>query len=286
MRKSLLIITLLIFAVSAHAQQSAQQAGEPLLSKRGQEILPEAGDFGLGFDAVPFLEYLGNIFNGTQNNSIEADFPGITQQVFGKYFLTDDMAVRGRLRVEQDRITNRNRVILDNQPIPDPDVEVTDEWVESSTDVRLGGGVELRRGPGRVVGVFGGEISILYSRTKIKYDYGNPITESNQAPTSTFGGVVGGRFERIQEEKFDRQLGVGVNGFAGVEYFVAPNMSVGAEFTLGLDFIKTYRDQDKFEFWDTASSSVQTRTTVEEGGNTMSFATGNYGGSINLLFYF
>lgn len=292
MRKPLLFLLLLLFAASAsYAQQTEQDPDqldpdEPITSKRGQRILPERGDFALGFDAVPFLEYVGNIFNGTANNTVGAEFPGVDQQVFGKYFLTDEMAARGRLAVEQDRETNRNRVILDNQPIPDPDVEVTDEWIENTTDVTLGGGVEFRKGLGRVVGVFGGEVSVMYSRTKISYDYGNPITESNQAPTSTFGAVVNGRFERIKEQVFNRALGAGITGFAGVEYFIAPKMSVGAEFTLGFEFMKMYRGQNTIEFWDPVSSSVQTRKSVAAGGNSMTLETGNAGGSINLMFYF
>lgn len=283
---------LLLFAISAsHAQQTQQDPDqldpdEPITSKRGQTILPEMGDYALGFDAVPFLEYLGNIFNGTNNNTVGADFPGMNQQVFGKYFLRSNMAVRGRLAVDQERVVDRNRVILDNQPIPDPDVEVTDEWIENSTDVSIGGGVEYRKGLGRVVGVFGGEVSLMYRRTKIKYDYGNPITEGNQAPTSTFGAVVGGRFERIVEETFNRELGAGITGFAGVEYFVAPKMSIGAEFTLGLEFMKMYRGEDKFEFWNAATSSVETRSSVAAGGSELTVETGNAGGSINLMFYF
>lgn len=291
MRKSLLTLLLLFFAISAYAQQTEQDPAdldpdEPITSKRGQTILPEAGDYGLGFDAVPFLEFIGNIFNGTTNNSVGAEFPVMDGQVFGKYFLNNNMAIRGRLRVEQERITDRNRVILDNQAVPDPDVEVTDEWIENSVDGSIGGGIEFRKGLGRVVGVFGGEVSFLYSRTKITYDYGNPITEGNPAPTSTFGGVVNGRFERIKEQTFNRELGVGVNGFAGVEYFVGPKMSIGAEFTLGFEFMKMYRGQSTFEFWNVATSSVETRNSVAAGGNSMTVETGNYGGSINLMFYF
>jgi hypothetical protein len=34
---------------------------EPV-SKKGYPLLPKGGDFGLGFDAVPFFEYAGNFF--------------------------------------------------------------------------------------------------------------------------------------------------------------------------------------------------------------------------------
>lgn len=288
MRYTLLCIALLCFTASAFSQESEPQAEEesPVFSK--QNPLPQKGDFSIGFDAVPFAEYVGNIFNNTTNNSVGADFVGNNQQIFGKYFLSDDMAVRGRLRLMQDITTNRNRVMQDNQDVPDPNVEVTDEWTDNSTFVRLGGGVEFRKGEGRLIGVYGGEASVLYGTASTNYDYGNPLSEGNQSPTTTPGlsQVNGGRFERLAEEENNKQLGFGLNGFAGIEYFIAPKISVGAEFTLGVDFIKDYREQDIYEYWDSNTGSVETRRSVFEGGNNLAVLTGNYGGSINLMFYF
>ncbi|MEX0681041.1 MAG: hypothetical protein WD097_06630 [Balneolales bacterium] len=282
MNKQLLIIVFahLLIINSAYAQVSGgADENQPV-------VLPEAGNIGLGFDAVPFLEYLGNIFNGSTNNSVSADFPRASQQVLGKYFLTNDMALRTRLRLGQSRVTSRNRVMLDNQQIPDPDVEVTDEWVNSFSNVQVGSGLEFRRGEGKVVGVFGGEASFMYQNSTTEYDYGNPITESNQSPSSTFGMVNNGRFERIVERKTNKQLGAGLDGFIGVEYFFAPKISIGAEFMLGFSFNKVYRQQSTFEYWDTVSGTVQTRKSISEGGNSMTLSTGNYGGSINLMFHF
>ncbi|HEX6983627.1 MAG TPA: hypothetical protein VF181_12780 [Balneolaceae bacterium] len=285
MKKTLLLLIFVLSVSNVFAQQIEQNRGEPPV-KQNKIILPETGDFALGFDAVPFLEYLGNVFNGTQNNSIGADFLGNRQQIFAKYFLSEDMAIRGRLRLEQDMITNRNRVLLDNQTFPQQNIEVTDEWTNYSTFVRVGGGIEFRRGTGRLVGVFGGELSFLYQTSSAEYGYGNSITELNQSPSSTFGRFINGRFERIVEQKSNKQMGAGLNAFAGVEYFIAPKLSVGAEFTLGLDFIKAYREQSTYEYWNSTTESVETIKFVSEGGNDLSFYTGNYGGSINLMFYF
>ncbi|MEX0719356.1 MAG: hypothetical protein WD059_01730 [Balneolaceae bacterium] len=282
MRKLLLLVS---FSVCFNAQYVLAQTEEPE-SEPPPTIQPEKGDIGLGFDAVPFLEYLGNIFNGTQNNSVGAAFPGNSQQIFVKFHLSDDAAIRSRFRTDYDRVTNRNRVILDNQPIPDPSVEVTDEWITSPTDIRIGGGLEFRKGSEKIVGVFGGEASFIYSQQVISYEYGNPITEQNQSPTSTFSQINAGRFERLTEQRQNKQLGAGFNAFIGVEYFFAPKISLGAEFTLGVDFMKAYRSQNTYEFWDAASSSIQNRTTISEGGNSLAVDTGNYGGSINLMFYF
>ena len=286
MKKTLLLLLVCVFSVSnAFAQQVERDTDEDVPEEQERVILPEAGDFALGFDAVPFLEYFGNIFNGTQNNSIGANFPGANQQVFGKYFLSINMAIRGRARLEQDIVTNKNRVILDNQTFPDQNIQVTDQWTQYSTFVRIGGGLEFRRGTGRLIGVFGGEASFLYATGSGDYEYGNPITEGNTTPTSTAWPNDNGP-GRIIDENNNKQLGFGLNGFAGVEYFIAPKISVGAEFTLGVDFIKDYREQSTYEFWNPATNSVETTKSVSEGGNNLSLSTGNYGGSINLMFYF
>lgn len=259
-------------------------------------IQPGAGNFSLGFDAVPFLEYFGNIFNGTQNNSVQANFAGVNQQVLSKYFLSDNKAIRIRGRVNQDITTSRSQVSQDILPTPNPDAEVTDQQTTSMTDVRLGAGMEFRRGKGRVVGVYGAEASVLFGNTTNKYSYGNPLNQSNPNPTTTaaFGAntrtSAEGRFERLENEKSSRYLGFGANAFAGVEYFIAPKLAVGAEFTLGLDLVKNYSSKQTYEYWDTIKEDTQTRTYVAEdgnaGGSSIDLSTGNYQGSINLMFYF
>lgn len=273
----------------AYAPDYQQEAtGNQLLSKRGLPILPEAGDWALGFDAVPFLEFAGNIFNGTNGNSVFAGFPNNSQQIFAKYFLADDMAVRARLGVRNTSSINRNRVLLDNQPIPDPSVEVTDEWTRTDTDIELGVGLEFRRGNGRVVGVYGAEVAAFYGNESTAYEYGNPITQENISPTTTPGlhQINNGRFERLSEVKEDKEFGVGAGGFLGVEYFFAPKISIGAEFTFTVAFMKDFREATTWEYWNEATSSIENRVSIAEGDENFNIQTGNYGGSINLLFYF
>ena len=38
-------------------------------SKGGIPILPVAGDIAIGAEALPYLEYLGNMFNNTEDNT-------------------------------------------------------------------------------------------------------------------------------------------------------------------------------------------------------------------------
>ena len=287
--KKLLLLCLWLPGV-AFAQEADSVEGSNLFSKKGFPILPEAGDFSIGFDAVPFLEYAGNFFSGsTGRNYVSADFPNATQQVVGKYFLNSNTAIRGRFRFRFASDVDRNRVILDNQSIPDPNIQVVDERMGNANFVQLGVGLEKRRGSGRLYGIYGGEVSFFSSKTKNTYEYGNPFSLGNQTPTFTTGGnfnTTTNGSERITESLSERTIGAGLNGFVGVEYFFAPKMGISAEFTYGLTYGKNLRGQNTYEFWDTNTGNARQREEVTEGGNEFTLDTGNYGGAINLFFYF
>ena len=61
MKKVLLLVVCSFLFFGANAQD------EPLTGEKGQLILPEAGDIGLGVNMIPFFNWFGNSFN---NNSI------------------------------------------------------------------------------------------------------------------------------------------------------------------------------------------------------------------------
>lgn len=288
MRKILCLFVLLPSLVLA---QEADQANDgELLSKRGYPILPQAGDFGIGFDAVPFLQYAGNLFSGsTSRNSVNADFQNSTQQLVGKYFLNENTAIRARFRFRQANDTDRNRVILDNQATPDPFVQVVDERKIDSSFFQFGAGIEKRRGKGRLYGIYGGEVFFTASRTKSTFEYGNPMNQDNQRPTTTTSFASGASatlFDRDVEQLSGRNFGFGLNGFAGVEYFFAPKMGISAEFTYGFEFSRQLRGRTTDEFFDADQGVVRQREFVTEGGSDFTLDTGNFGGAINLFFYF
>lgn len=227
MKKLLLVGCVLLMFSASYAQVEDTQSESKLLSKRGYSILPESGDFGIGFDAVPFLQYGGNFFSGSTNtNSVNADFQNSTQQLVGKYFLDEKTAIRARFRFRSANDTDRNSVILDNQATPDPNVKVIDERSINSNFIQIGAGYEKRRGQGRLYGIYGGEISVFSSKTKTNFEYGNPTSVDNQFPTTTtnFGFSNDGSqpTARTVEQLSGRNLGFGLDGFAGIEYFFAP----------------------------------------------------------------
>jgi hypothetical protein len=173
--------------------------------------------------------------------------------------------------------------VQDNQEVFDPSVTVTDEQTMKEHNTQISAGVEYRKGEGRIIGIYGAELGMLYGTSSIDYEYGNPITIGNPEPTSSVA-IIGG--ERPIEQRYDRQMGFMLNGFAGVEYFVAPKISLSAEFTWGVQYMKMLRGSMTYEYWSNVTNSVETREQITEGATSLSLDTGNYGGSINLMFYF
>ena len=72
------------------------------------------------------------------------------------------------------------------------------------------------------------------------YTYGNTFGTGNIAPTSStwfsWGGVAGenAEGERVVSQQGGNYNGVGLRGFIGVEYYIAPKICFGTEFGWGL----------------------------------------------------
>ncbi|MBA2612333.1 MAG: hypothetical protein H0U95_10205 [Bacteroidetes bacterium] len=281
MKKSIALVALAFGVTNAFAQD--------LTSKKGEPILPEAGDWGIAVDATPFLNYAGNMFGKTANNVAPTwNFLTNNQTITGKYFKDAGMAYRGTLRIgfggatvremAADRMTTANSPTANGFPTASKMVENT--WKHSNTTIGLAGGIEKRKGKTRLQGFYGGEVGIYANMQKDKYTYGNTLAV-NLTPTGPgqatnvdvtaadnvgasgnvvsavgiFQGAAAGDQARITERKYGTVFSFGVRGFIGAEYFFLPKMSFGGEFGWGLGI----------------SSTGKSKTTYE--------ATGNNGGS-------
>ena len=83
--RNLFLLTLFACAMSfTYAQDDAGPTG-----KNGETVLPEADDWAISFDAVPFLNYLGNFVSGTaMNNSPGLAYTnGYPWSIKGKLFM-------------------------------------------------------------------------------------------------------------------------------------------------------------------------------------------------------
>lgn len=256
-------------------------------SKRGVPILPEAGEIGLGIDANPFFNFLGNMFNGNLNNNFAA-FNFVNgmqtgQTVYVKYYLQDNAALRAGVRLGHTNNINREFVVKD-QDVPDPDILVTDVRTQTNTNINVGADYLMYRGKGRVQGYVGGGAMFMYWANRDSYDYGNPITSTFTSPTTTnFGGNIPmGSGERLLENYNQNRLGGGLRAIIGVEYFFAPKISIGGELGLGV----WYRDITGYETVERWTGTEYEKVTTDNARDTNwgldTFTTG----SIFLMFHF
>jgi hypothetical protein len=64
------IIIALIFSVLCSFSAMGQTIGNDSIPKSKPEYLPKAGEFGVGVDATPFLNYLGNMLSSAGTNTL------------------------------------------------------------------------------------------------------------------------------------------------------------------------------------------------------------------------
>lgn len=266
------------------------------VSKNGHEVLPQEGDYCLGIGASGVLNYVGDMFGFTGNNS-SASFNYAAKSlpsavIYGKYFVSSDLAYRGSINITANNTINLYDV--DDETSEDPDVKLQDKSTVQNGYVTVAAGLEKRKGQSRVQGVYGAEVFVNYNGgSNYVYEYANMITKVNQQPESTsfydpFGGSSFSPSQgyRILNAKTGSSFSFGARAFAGVEYFFAPKMSVGGEFTWGVSVTNYGEKKVTYEGYEAETESVVGYTLTSKRGSAFNAGIGNVGGNINLLFYF
>jgi hypothetical protein len=288
MKKKVLFVASIFLATATFAQDG-------LTSKKGEAYLPEAGDWALGFDGTPFLNYAGNMFNGNTGNSVNATWVGNNpaMTIVGKMFKDETTAYRAKIRIGFGSTTTNGIIDTSTTTLTG---EITDEQKSSNFMLTLGGGIEKRRGNTRIQGFYGGEMLISIGSSSTEYTY------ADASSGTTAGGNlhIGTNFdfgsnnytatERVVKNAAGGTFQLGLRGFVGVEWFVAPKVSVAAEYGWGLA-MKSTGDGEI----DTEEYAVPTGATDESlisrkhtTGGTSSFGidTDNNGGIITIMFHF
>lgn len=271
MRK-ILVITIFMLGLSLQAQLN------PVLkNKRGIAILPQQKDWCIGFGANPFFTYFGNMFNGsTGNNSPSATYAAANKMIFAKYMKTNDLAYRVSFRFGlTNDVLSFN--VKDMTPGAASDAVVTDKQKRNSSFVGLGFGFEKRKGfATRIQGFYGLEGLITYSSgDNITYDYGNKLENLDT-------GLI-----RVKKLKASSLFSIGCRAFAGVEYFIAPKFSVGAELGYGPSIGFRSTAEQTTEQYDFPNATTRSEIKVlSPKSKTFTLDTDNYNGIIKLLFYF
>lgn len=276
-----MLIVSFIFVTGVMAQEVDMK------SKRGENILPEAGEIALGIDAMPVLQYFGNMQNGFAGaNTPSFDFLTGMQapnNIYVKYYLEDQTAVRLGIRLHKWTKTNRERVVQ-NQEIVDPLVKVIDTHKATNNFFDLSLDYLMYRGKGRVQGYFGGGIQFNYWTTKNTYTYGNPITTQYTSPAwyDFANDVATSGSERPLIGFANNNIAFGARGIIGVEYFLAPKISIGGEMgiTIGAGLENGYNIVERWTGTEIEIEKVKTANDGQLGFK--EFTTG----SIFLMFHF
>lgn len=285
MKRLNITLFLVLISIGLTAQTTS------LKSKKGHEILPQKGDIALGFNAVPLITLGLNAINITGDNVGSPAHPGyisgFDQIISGKYFLSESMAIRAKIGVNTLRTSNSTfGPDLSSTETPQPDILRQTDITNKNT-VFLGGGLEWRRGHNRLQGYYGGEafLSLGNGDGSSKTNYEMEYNTENQ----DLGYFAPGD-SRILEDKNGLVVGFGVRGFIGVEYFVAPKISIGGEFGWGMGLTTTPKGTNVTESWD-GTDVTTTTTDGQTSGNEFQFQVDNgidnqFGGSGAIMVHF
>jgi hypothetical protein len=282
MKKSIALVALAFGVSNAFAQD--------LTSKKGEPFLPEAGDYMIGIDATPFLNYVGNFFGKTAANAAPTfNFMNGNKMILGKYFKDASTAYRVGIRIGLDNKTTKsylNDVTETGLVYPALPSQKEDSWKHNQTNIGLTVGIEKRKGKTRLQGFYGADFMIFGSTTKDKYTYGQTIdgttaglTGVTAANTSSLNaganvgananiGVVGQTSGRVASKTVGNGLGFGLRAFIGAEYFILPKISIGGEFGWGVGYMTGGKTKTSVEsIGGTTPTNTTKELTVKNGGH-------------------
>ena len=238
--KKIILTVAAVFALSfANAQD--------LKSKKGENFLPEAGDWSISFRADNLFNYVGNAFNGSGTNAIGSveNSNGNSSGLFtGKKFKTANQADRYSAGFE---LSNGSST------------QGSNEISSTNITIKAGIGKEWRRGKTRLQGFYG-------------YDLMAGLNLVNNEKTTTSAAVV--------EEKGGLGVMLGAQGFLGAEYFIFPKIAIGAQYTYGVNL-------NIAGAGSTTTTPTGGSSTSVDGAKSTSFGIGNVGvASMSLSLHF
>ncbi len=279
---------------------SAQNEGEKVIA------MPKAGDYAISISALPFVNFLGNAFNGTMSQDLdeigatpsytenEASMLKPTVSIMGKYFLAKDLAVRVNVGLITNNQYSSAYAVDDNElasnPLSEAKVIDTKSYVQSGGSITAG--LEWRVGHSRVQGVFSCSALYMYHTTNTSYTYGNAVTEVNQNPSNSGIGASSSLVSYFSTMRTLKDCGgnthtFGVVGSAGVEWFVASNISIGAEVNLTGAYATTTQAYSIYEGYNLNTEKVEEYTDLNSpASHALYFGTNNVGANLNINFYF
>lgn len=305
MKRVVCILAALIFALPfAKAQEEHGGTAEvkriALVSPHyGEDYRPKSGDFSLGVSFVPVINFIGNMFNNTATNTLDIGelFNG-NSQIYGRYFLSDNMAIRASLGIT----STSNTLSVRNVPKADgadPDLFVTDKGTYHYNRWDFGGGVQWFRGKNRLVGFYGAGLGLTFERNVQTYKYANELKldgsyysavfpapdETNKIIPTPTGSPIQGNTRMLRNADGLRTT-ILATGFAGVEYYIFPKVALGFEANLGIGGTIVGTGSVKMEQPNSDNNAIEIDKSpgnVSEGGFN---SRTTMGGDIYLMIHF
>jgi hypothetical protein len=272
MKKKTLLSGLLVITVSVMSYAQTNQGDSILRNKHGHPILPKAGDIALGFNAVPVIDFFLNapnyLLSGRQNSANGSGTAvnytsNLDNQITGKYFLTNNSAIRVRLGYNTLSGTVSNPV-QDAQALYNAEqsgsidniqtaqkMTVNDVISFAKANITVQVGYERRRGYGRLQGFYGAELGVGSFKNNSTVTYGNAFSDQyvsyytsnfNTGSVSQEDPTTGNTYTRYIDTTHTSNWTFSLRGFIGVEYFIFPKISIGAEFgwSYAITFLRGY----------------------------------------------
>lgn len=307
MKRILSLALSLVVATAAFSQSETKPQREKKQVKDYSEYLPKSGDIAIGFSLNPLANFVGNMFNGTTLNTL-GDFAGEPMlcptpnivSIMGKYMLTDQLGLKLNLGFGCNIYAKNGYAIDDAAKLENPlsEAKVTDTYQVNKLSGSIAAGVEYHIGKQLPVqGVFGAGVLYALGHETHRYRYGNAITELNQDPshnndifpaavtTSRIPYMPNARV--LSDQAVDLIHRVGLYASVGVEWFVAPKISLGANVNLNLCYTINPARATIYEGWNYVTSQVEQYTDlVAPASHGFTFSTDNIGANLLMNFYF
>tara|TARA_B110001452_G_C15191738_1_gene413801 strand:+ start:509 stop:1423 length:915 start_codon:yes stop_codon:yes gene_type:complete len=304
MKKTILISTILTIINVGISQDSLQNLDSfQIENKNGVPMLPVKGELSVGLSMGPILDYFGNFFNGSTSNSASALFLSYpvnnnnlyssstaptSNQIFMKYFLSDKSAVR--LSFEYTGLNNYEKAYVQNDVAVNIDSlsnSKSEDMIQTlgSTFI-LSLGYEKRRGSSRIQGYYGASTFFLRQNSQQLYSYSNPLSDINPSPSSMdWGDNLLANNSRKLSQNNGVVNGFGMGGILGVEYFIFPKASIGAE--VGYNYIYLNERQSSYEYERWNVNQIDTKKEIDSPGlRNNEWGTFNPSANFFLMFHF
>ena len=228
---TLILSFLLVF--SAMAQNSSANS---ITTKKGKTIeLPTQGSIAVGLNAVPYIDfvgsYMGNMLNGSLNNSMNVASVLGQQDIYAQYYINNSSSVRLIFGMNCMKDQNTAYVQDDAQVQFDPNAMVEDLQIVKNCYYQVELSYLRYLNNKRWRPYYGGTFMYLQSSAKYDYVWGNEMTTNNINPTST-GWLNVGTLGRttMYDSGTEREFGLGA--FFGTEYYISTHFSLGGEIGL------------------------------------------------------